>query len=173
MREILRPGVAAGQRHPLDPFSAAFLHIRHEVTAGGDGGTFTSGAWRTRPLDVVVTNKITGASLASNAITLPAGTYYLEAAGAANNSNNHKTRIRDTTNSATLLLGETMREPTGTGNSSNQLAPVWGRFTLSGTAVIELQHWCANTTATTGFGEGFDIDSTVEIFAVVRIWKVG
>ena len=54
------------------------LHIRDEKAQNTAGGTFTSGAWRTRDLNTVKTNEITGASLAANQITLPAGTYWVE-----------------------------------------------------------------------------------------------
>src|SRR5690242_14620433 len=50
---------------------------RHLVADDAAGGTFTSGAWRTRTLNEELRNTL-GASLASNQITLPAGSYYAE-----------------------------------------------------------------------------------------------
>ena len=61
----------------------SFLHIQDQKPQGTNGGTFTSGAWRTRDLNTVLTNTITGASLADNQITLPAGKYYVEASAPA------------------------------------------------------------------------------------------
>ena len=43
-----------------------FLHIQDQKPQGTYGGTFTAGAWRTRDLNTVLTNTITGASLAAN-----------------------------------------------------------------------------------------------------------
>jgi len=61
---------------------ADLLHVIEEQAAGTNGhndGNFVSGAYRTRVLNKVLTNEISGASVASNQITLPAGTYFIEA----------------------------------------------------------------------------------------------
>ena len=70
-----------------------FLHIQDQKPQGTNGGTFTSGAWRTRDLNTVLTNTITGASLSANQITLPAGKYYVEAKSVATEVERHKVRF--------------------------------------------------------------------------------
>lgn len=55
------------------------LNMNSFLHKGTHGGTFTAGAWRTRDLNTVLTNTISGASLSNNQITLPAGKYYVEA----------------------------------------------------------------------------------------------
>ncbi|MBK9322713.1 MAG: hypothetical protein IPM97_07165 [Bdellovibrionaceae bacterium] len=59
--------------------STGELLIVDEKPANTAGGTFTSGSWQTRTLNTTRFNTIPGASLASNQITLPAGTYYVRA----------------------------------------------------------------------------------------------
>lgn len=47
----------------------------YEVTSGTNGGTYTTGGRATRPINTTRYNTITGASLGSNRVTLPVGTY--------------------------------------------------------------------------------------------------
>lgn len=150
--------------------SAALLHVRDEKASGTNGGTFTQGDWRTRDLNTVVTNEIAGASLASNQITLPAGTYDIEASAPGQFVGVHKAKLYDTTGMADLIIGTSERTTVSTVTmASNSL--VIGRFTLIVESVLELQHWCGVTLANTGFGFSTSA-SVVEVYSDVRIWKV-
>jgi len=60
-----------------DNFSTQLFHVRDEKSNGVAGGNFTNGAWQTRTLNTSMTNEISGASLSSNQITLPSGTYFI------------------------------------------------------------------------------------------------
>jgi hypothetical protein len=145
------------------------LHVRDEKADNTDGGTFTSGAWRTRTLNTEVTNEISGASLAANQITLPAGTYEIEATAPGWNCGDHKTKLCNITDTADTIVGTT--ESAGAANNSNGRSLVRGRFTIAGAKVFELQHRCSTTAATTGFGQGAGF-GVVEVYAEVLIRKV-
>lgn len=151
---------------PLVPYSADLLHVYDEKTATTAGGDFTNGAWRTRTLNTVATNGITGASLATDQITLPAGTFYISARAPARGTSAHKARLYDATGAAVLLTGTSAFSSATTSESF-----VTGVFTLGASSAIELQHQCNVTVATTGFGPagGF---STVERYAEVMIWRI-
>ena len=151
-----------------DTLQSNFLHVRDEKPANTPGGTFTLGDWRTRDLNTVKTNEIVGASLSSNQITLPAGTYYVEASAPGRAVARHKAKLRDTTGSVDLIHGTS--EYVFTAQIGTQ-SFVQGRFTLSVTSVLELQHRCSVTLATTGFGVESNF-GVIEIYTVVRIWKV-
>lgn len=127
------------------------IHVRDQKAAGTNGGTFTSGAWRTRDLNTTLVNTISGASLATNQVTLPAGTYEVIASAPSVDTNGHQARIYNVTGAATLINGTTAFN-SGAGTSAASL--VFGRFTLTATSLIELQHACQTTAATTGFGVG-------------------
>ena len=146
--------------------SAPLLHVRDEKAANTAGGTFTQGAWRTRVLNTTKTNEIFGASLSSNQVTLPAGEYWCEGMAEAYVVNSHKVKLHDTTNTVDLIIGVSGR--TANGGPST----IAGRFTLTGTAVLELQHYCSTTRATDGFGSPTNA-SVVEAYAELKIWKVG
>ncbi len=148
---------------------ADLLHVRDEKAANTGGGTFTQGDWRTRTLNTVVTNEISGASLASDQITLPAGTYEITAYAPAYRCGRHKAKLRDTTNTTDLIIGSSQYSTANDGPTPT--SDVHGRFTLSGEVVLELQHQCAATRADLGFGVESNF-SVVEVYAEVMIKKI-
>jgi hypothetical protein len=145
------------------------LHVRDEKADNTDGGTFTSGAWRTRTLNTEVTNEISGASLAANQITLPAGTYEIEASAPGFNCGDHKAKLCNITDTADTLVGTS--ESAGAANNSNGRSLVRGRFTIAGAKVFELQHRCSSSQATNGLGQGGGF-GVVEVYTDVIIRKV-
>lgn len=121
-----------------------------QKTSNTPGGTFTSGAWRTRELNTTVTNTISGCSLASNQITLPAGSYFVIASAPGYSVNYHQMRLYNATDAAAIMTGS--NEYTSVGDYPLTQSRVFTFFTLSGTKAIEVQHQCGTTKATNGFG---------------------
>ena len=142
------------------------LHVRDEKPSNTHGGGFSSGAWRTRDLNTVKTNDITGASLASNQITLPAGTYNVHARAPAMVVNLHKAKLRNITDSTDELIGSS--EYTSNGIISQSNSWVVGRITIAATKVFELQHRC-QTFYVFGLASSFGV---VEVYAEVWIEKI-
>jgi hypothetical protein len=137
-------------------------------TSGTAGGTFTSGAWRTRDLNTSQQNSITGCSLASNQITLPAGTFLIEGSAPAFRTDPHQSRIYDITNSAVLFLGMSMYiDPTVYLQTTSEFR---GVITLAASTVIEVQHQTFNTIASVGFGQPVSWGSN--IYTSISITKV-
>ena len=149
-------------------FGTKLIHVQDEKAQNTAGGTFTSGAWRTRDLNTVKTNEITGASLASNQITLPAGTYYCEASAPTFRANQMQIRLYDITGSVVLALGTSTYS--GSTTEATPVSLIAERFTLSVESVVELQHQCQNTQATNGLGVPANL--ATEVYASIRIWKV-
>ena len=143
------------------------IHVRDEKAETTYGGTFTSGAWRVRDLNASKTNTITGASLASNQITLPAGTYWVHATAPAYNVGRHLAKLYNTTGAANVLLGTSAYS--GAGSGAATLSVLSGQFTLTATSVLELQHRCETTNATRGFG--VESNFATEAYSDVVIWK--
>lgn len=145
------------------------LHVRDEQASGANAGTFTSGAWQVRPLQTIVTNEL-GVTLASNVITgLPAGTYEVEASAPAHLTEFHKARLYDVTGSAVLVTGTNAR--TSSAASAISMSVVRGRFTLSATSDVRLEHRCLTTRATDGFGVAMSF-GVVEVYAEVLIRRI-
>lgn len=141
------------------------IHVVDEKASGNDGGTFTSGAWQTRTLNTAKVNTISGASLASNQVTLPAGTYWADARAPAYNVGQHHLRLYNNTTAAELLQG--MPHTAGAVSNHSELQ---GQFTLAAQSVLELQHRGFSTQATNGFGVGNAFGSAL-IFSSLAIWR--
>jgi hypothetical protein len=155
----------------LNPsFTNSLLHVRDEKAAGTQGGTFTSGAWRTRTLNTTKTNTISGASLASNQITLPAGTYTIQAYAPGLRVDGHVAKLYNITDSADVLIGS--NASCGSGSTTHAPATVFGVFTITAQKTFELQHRCQSTCADVGFGVRNEL-SIGEVYAEVLIWKIG
>jgi hypothetical protein len=146
------------------------LVVRDEKADGTDGGTFTSGAMRTRTLNTVATNTISGASLASNQITLPAGTYYIDADAPAYKVDFHLAKLRNVTDSTDTIIGA--HAVSGSGDFVTSLSVVRGVFTIAASKAFEIQHQCSTTSSFVGFGEASSFAGYVEVYTQVTIFKL-
>lgn len=145
------------------PSAGYVVHVREEQASGtnGQSATLTAGSWSKRVLNVTKTDEV-GTSLASSVLTLPAGTY--EVSGSCqgyvdtgvSSGGGFKSRLRDTTNNVTLIVGSndtTANVFHGSGATSQAVtlkSEVRGRFTLSGSANVEYQHYPVTTALATG-----------------------
>ncbi len=151
-------------------FATAYLEYRDEKSAGTHAGTFTSGAWQTRTLNVESSDAGGHGSLASNQITLVAGTYEAMIIAPAHATDTHQARLQNITDASTTLVGIGQRNPSANGVANCSF--VTGRFTIAATKVFEVQHRCTTTRATDGFGFAANVGAT-EVYALARFWKVG
>src|SRR5210317_2031503 len=77
-------------------FESQLLHVRDIKIYATDGGSAVVGT-QTRDLNTVETNEISGASLSSNQITLPAGTYFIMATSPSYKTGNSKAVLHNVT----------------------------------------------------------------------------
>mgnify|MGYP003111051584 CR=1 FL=1 len=147
-------------------FESQLLHIRDEKSSGTGSGSSSSGSWQTRTLNTVKTNEITSASLASNQISLPSGTYYIMAKALHFDGDRHKIKLRNTTDSSDEIIGSSQYSEDAYNGTTNSY--IHGRFTISGTKVFEIQHRC-EVSGSFGVPSSFGV---IEVFADVQIWKV-
>lgn len=146
-----------------------YILIRDEKTQNTPGGTFTRGDWRTRDLNTEVVDTGNHASLASNQITLAAGSYWAHILCPAQQVGGHQARLQNITAGATLLLGTSEVARAGTSFDWNDKSIIIGRFTLSSQSVIEVQHKSIGSYTSTGFGRPANIST--EIYTVVELWQ--
>ncbi len=146
-------------------------HWREEQTSGTNGGGSTASTQNTRTLNTEVTNTIPGASLASNQITLPAGTYEIDAHAPAFRTDAHKLRLRNTTDSSTALVGASSHSHNTNQGPSGTHAFLKGRFSITAEKVFELQHYTAQTQGTNGLGVATSSGDT-EVYSEVIIRKI-
>jgi hypothetical protein len=146
-------------------------YFRDEQTSGTNGGTFTSGSFVTRVLNSTVVNTISGCTLTSNQVSLPAGTYWIIGNAPALNCDSHRALIYNVTDSATALLGASGSLSTSATVNDGSIAIVQGPITIASTKTISLRHRCQTTRATNGLGLAASFSET-EIYAQLWIWKV-
>ena len=147
------------------------FRIEHQEAAGVNSGNAASGSWITRPLNTIMKNDIPGASLSSNVVTLPGGTYEVVAVGGGYYMNGYQTRIRDTTNNTTLVVGSSEHSPATGADQSQSKSHVYGEFVLSDTATVEFQMQVQNTRNGDGFGTSQNFGE-VEVYSQVEFRRV-
>lgn len=110
-----------------------------------NGGTITADTWTTRDLNTTVVNTITGASLAANAITLPAGTYRVLASAPAYHADEHLIRLQNTTDASTTAYGTNAFANDTTGGEGQTRSFIDYVFTIAAEKDFEIQHIVNNT----------------------------
>jgi hypothetical protein len=138
-----------------------YAYIRDEKTVGTNGGTFSSGAWRTRTLNTITSN-ITGLSLSSNQVTVPAGTYFVEALCPSYGVDNNASRLQNITLGTTVCTSIVCNTP---GADSNISIICRQLITVNTITVFELQHRCQSSESADGFGRATGFQT--EVYAAI------
>jgi hypothetical protein len=160
---------AAQLNDVLDNFQDIAI-FNEQQASNTNGGTFTSGSYLKRTLNTTVVNNITGCSIASSVITLPAGTYNIVGTAPAYNTKAHRLRLRNTTASTTIALG--VNAFSASGGFATTYAYVNGTVTLTVSTTIELQHQAETTATTNGFGTLCNFGDN-EVYAQIQITRIG
>jgi hypothetical protein len=149
-----------------------YLHVRDEKTNGTDGGTASAGTTYTRTLNTVVENTITGASLATNQVTLPAGTYDIEGIAPGYEVRNSHSYLYNVTDGVAGLLGQSGAYA-GPSSGVSAFGSFKGRVTIAASKTFELRHHVTENQTTTGLGRGTAAPGLTEVFAQLFVRKVG
>lgn len=152
---------------PTTPGDVMYALIRDEKAQNTNAGSFSSGAWRRRDLNTVVSDNGGFVTLASNQITLTAGAYRCHIRCPAYQVSRHQARLYNVTDGLTLALGGSVRTAP-TGGTQNESVIV-GFFTLADSKVLEVQHRCESSLSNTGFGVAANFD--IEIYTTAEFWK--
>jgi len=150
----------------LNPDAAEFTY--QELTTV-DGHSLTTATWNKVGINETKKNVIAGCSIATSVITLAAGTYDIEASAIGYKTDAHKIRLRDTTNTATLLTG--LNANSDSTIDSTSVSVLSGQIILAAGANVELQHY-VETTAATGSGVAIS-DGDEEVYALIKITRRG
>lgn len=139
--------------------------LTDEKSQNTSGGTFSSGAWRTRTLNTKRGDTDEIVTLASNQFTVPAGIWLIKWRAPTGTVNKHQTLLYDITHSVGLAFGSSA-------NASNQSSYSHGEISLqlASEYVMELRHQCQSTATTTGFGIaanfGTEVYTSVELYPI-------
>ncbi len=149
---------------------SSYAIIRDQKT-GSDGGTFTSGAWRTRDLNTEVVDDDGIVSISSNQFTLQAGTYFIKAITPAYEAEYHQNRLYNITDSSVVDTGSSAFTNATSFVVTNSI--LLTRFTITGAKVFEVQHQTNLTKSNTGFGvrSSAGFTTAADIYTIVEIYK--
>ena len=157
---------------------SSYALISDQKTQNSAGGTFTSGAWRTRDLQREIADPDGIVTITANQFILGAGSYFIRwSAPAASKIDTgtqigkHQSRLYDVTGTAEVEPGSPenlafyIYPPVGASNRSVGVA----RVSPSGTNTYRIEHQCETTMATMGFG--YASNFTAEQYTLVEIFK--
>ena len=146
--------------------------IEDQKPAGSKGGTFTSGAWRTRDLNTITSDDDSIVSLSANQFTLQEGKYRIEVSAPAFVVKRHQTKLRNITDSADESIGS--NEYADQSNWVCNRSFIDDVITIASAKTFEIQHQCESSRSPNGFGE-FGLTAFVvhSVFTQVTITKLG
>lgn len=156
-----------------------YILIRDEKTAGTQGGTFTSGAVRTRDLNTIVIDNTTGTpvSLNANEFTLQAGIYRYDISMPFFETSSTNGRLFNVTDVAVVADSESTSGFCDVAAANDQAygdpTRLIGEFTIAGVNAFRCEHQCFATKTTTGFGQQSANGNLTqkEVFTVVKLWR--
>ena len=146
--------------------SNEYVAAKRSVASGTPGQTAVASTWTPLEIDTIATN-ISGASLATNQITLPAGTYKIKAFCPGTAVGEHKAKLYNVTDASDEIVGSSSYAKTFV--TSQSVSVILGVFTITSAKVFEIRH-----NVTQGFTT-FGTDSTfgvVEVYPQIEIIKI-
>jgi hypothetical protein len=147
---------------------ASIAIICDQKAYDGEGGTLTSGAWRTRDLNTEISDADGIVSISSNRFTLGAGTYTVTWFAPHYRVDRVATRLYNYTDTAVTQYGSAHHTSVSVDTTDYGKAV----FTITGSKVFEIQVRSSATHATYGLGIAANFDSAaVSIYTVVEILK--
>jgi hypothetical protein len=168
---VIAPDTNAGNKRWILqlPADKGYVKVSDVKAQNTSGGTFTAGAWRTRDINTEDTDTAGICAIASNQITLQAGTYdCLIFCPVGESVNTHQSRLYNITDGAATLIGQ-VGFTTSAGGYSGSVSIISGRFTITAQKVFEIQHYCSATASTYGFGRACNFTS--EIYTIAEFWR--
>ena len=152
----------------LDSIDRPLLHVRDQKANNTAGGTSSTGT-QVRTLNTVVANGISGASLASNAITLPAGTYEIDARVPGYRTGGSSAWLRRKSDTVLVAGGGAIYDNPASNYATSDIN-IKGRFTLASSTDLEIAH-NVQSGAANGLGQAGNAGNP-EIYTEVLIRKV-
>jgi hypothetical protein len=147
------------------------MTVEDQKPYNAPGGSSIAGI-QTRTLNTVTTNTITGASLASNQVTLPAGTYRIEASAPATfaGTGAHRVLLKNVTSASYIASGQ-RRASTSSADTLSHISTI---ITLASTTIFQLDHEIQTAYTTYGLGGWGTLTNTMpSVYSRMVITKIG
>ena len=153
-------------------YETALFHIQNEHATHQSTSIGTS--YTDFIFNTVKTNEITGASLSSNEVTLPSGTYFADIMICSTGCNAFVSRLYNTADSSLVLEGALQYNDSS--HTKNIYSFIKGRFTISAQKTFKIQ--AAAQTAASTYGQGYSQsasglnETTIWMNRTALFWKV-
>lgn len=160
----LRTNIGLDLGYPL-------LHVVDEKNSATDGGSAAAATIQDRNLNTIRVNEISGASLAANVVTLPEGTYWIEANTPAFATQKTKGWLAESV-SNTIRVHGTNEYGINTGGSSCQ-SLIMGRLTVPvGGLAYKLRTYTEVAVGTNGLGVCSPGSGQNSVYSQLKAWKL-
>lgn len=150
-------------------FVRDYILLKDVKVAATPGGTFTKDTWQQRNINTEEIDTGDNCSVASNQITLDAGTYECLIKCPAYRVDNHKARLRNITDNSTTLEG-TGEFTVDSADYVQTSSFIMGRFTIAAGKAFEIQHYCSTGRANDGLG--VPVSFVNEVYTIAEFRKV-
>lgn len=163
-----RTGDKGDQGSAFAPQSAKFSDRKTTSTSGGvSTGNSTA---QVRMLNTTDQNTIpSGVALASNRVTVPAGTYDVRGRVPAYGVGTHRAFLWNVTSGALALLGSSAHSSSGGSSSDSEFT---GRLVLAASTQFEIRHYTSVGANSTDLGVATGVSGQVEVYTEVEFIKV-
>lgn len=142
-----------------------YIRLEDQKSSGTSGGSFLSGARRTRDLTTIVEDSDSLCTLTDNQFCLPAGTWRIRCVPTCFHTvGDNRAWLYNISTESDMLVSNTA-------SGADIRAEIAGRFVLTGSTWLEIQHQCDTDRTAYGFGIAGGYD--VEIYCRVELWKEG
>lgn len=138
-----------------------------EQQAQGTDGGGSQTSWTTRTLNTELVDTGNNASVASNIVTLAAGTYNCHVEAPARSSGGQFVRLWNTTAGSQIARSTTFDSASVTQNATLDVI-----FTLASSAGVRVDHIVKNSQITTGWGAAANISGEVEQYTSLYCLKL-
>jgi len=161
--------VSSGAAIAMSKTNYSVAYIK-DVKSNGTGGGASAAGEQTRVLNTLEDSDSIVTSLSSNAFTLPAGTYDIEAFVPAYRVSRHKAYLYNNTDSTITLMGTNAYSNTA-GDYATSHSIIIGRISIASPKAFIINH---NTGSVNSAGLGLDTtaSSYSEIYTVVKITRI-
>jgi hypothetical protein len=138
---------------------------RDEKASGTAPQAGVTNAWTTRNLTNSYGTTV-GATLAANAVTLPAGTYSVFGWAAGGNNQKNTARLYNNTDATVITVGTPMSSNSAAITTVSSIDFV---FTIASGKALVIQSYSANTNV---MGRANAIPGTIEIYSYLRFTRI-
>lgn len=145
-----------------------YVKLSNTQTASTGGGSGTTGSWLTIPLNTKDSDSASIATLTSNQVTLPAGTYIVSGNEPFFDTNAGQSRLYNVTDSAILINGTSENSPNSSSITVESI--IYGQFTITATKTIAYQYQIMTHTSSSDLGQSAGFGN--EVYGVITFTKV-